>query len=122
MKPTGFEPGRLREMFEEVEGVLRWRLDRPLSHFPVGGEKARANWRARFAGKPAGTTEQDGRTRVMIDGRSYDVRTIIAEIGGTTDGVPSEIGGTTDGAGEGPLARVMLAASVETGRTITERS
>jgi hypothetical protein len=117
MKPTGLEPTYLREMFEVVDGVLYWRADRPLSHFPVGGEGARANWRARFAGKPAGSREGD-RLRVRINGVIYNVQDIAAEIGTTSDGLPSGYG-TTDG---GPLAQALFKASMETRRSLEDLS
>ena len=53
---------------------LRWREDRPASHFKARGRSS--GWYTRFAGKPAGTMLSTGIWIVRLMGRNYTAKQI----------------------------------------------
>ena len=90
LKPTGLKREYLRECLDVLwddPPVLRWRA-RPLAHFP--DEIAFRIWNKNFAGQTI-RLQADGRLRVTFtigsgERRSFDAKTIIAEIGVTPPG------------------------------------
>jgi hypothetical protein len=133
LKPTGVEREYLRECIDVLSDdppTLRWRA-RPLAHFD-GNEASFKTWNKNNAGQEI-RPQADGRMRVTFTGgrerRSLDARSIIAEIGvtpigglqGVQEGTPNDrLAETRALAGGGPLAAVIQAAMLETGRSMDD--
>lgn len=62
---------------------LRWREDRPASHFTSRGRTS--GWYSRFAGKPAGTMLGSGAWVVRLGGRNITAKQLVRAL---TDGTP----------------------------------
>jgi hypothetical protein len=118
-RPSGIDPARFRELFERDPDnplQLRWRT-KPLALFP--NARMCAAWNARHAGRPAGSKSDGDNLRVRVDGKSVDMREVIAALGDDDQNDGRMRPDHAKNAG-GLLASVILQASQQTGLTFRD--
>jgi hypothetical protein len=81
-KPLAVTAERVAELLDLDPGAeFGWRhRRRSLKEFS-GDERAQAAWNNRYAGRPAGSRQTDGRPVIQIDGRTYGAERLIEELG-----------------------------------------
>jgi hypothetical protein len=128
MAPTGFAPEFLRSRFDVLSvdpPIVRWR-SRPPEDFD--DEVTWRVWNKKYAGQTI-RSQVDGRLRVKLDERTFDLRALVAEIGvtrigdlqGTPDAVPNDrLAAEREIAGTGPLSLILKEAIDDTGRSVDD--